>query len=110
MARPPAMPADKKVEIILAVLSGDTSAAQAARDAGVSDQAIGNWKRRFIAAGREGLQAGQDQSTRREQQLLEEIIQLKSALGDSYLQLQNLRAHLRSPAPIRSPHLAPRRQ
>lgn len=107
MPRPPAMPADQKVEIVLAVLSGETTAAQAARDAGVSNQAIGNWKRRFIAAGRDGLETNPDHNSRREQELIAEITQLKSALGDSYLQLQTLRAHLRRPVTSTPPYLAP---
>ncbi|AZS70352.1 hypothetical protein DDE74_04845 [Streptomyces lydicus] len=44
------MPADQKVAIVLAVLSGDTIAAEAARAAGVSDQTISSWKRRFIGS------------------------------------------------------------
>ncbi|MEU9121563.1 helix-turn-helix domain-containing protein [Streptomyces sp. NPDC048506] len=96
MPRPPAIPADQKVAVVLAVLSGDTTAAEAARAAGVSDQAVSCWKRRFIAAGRDGLEAHTNESTRREQQLISEIARLKRALGDSYLQIQSIRARLRT--------------
>ncbi|MFE7271141.1 transposase [Streptomyces sp. NPDC057623] len=103
MARPPALPTDKKVEIVLDILSGRTTAAQAARSVGVSGQAISNWKNKFIAAGSDGLETGTDQHARREQQLLEEISELKSALGDSYLQLRTMRATLRARATFNRP-------
>jgi len=86
--RPPALPAEQKTAIILAILAGQTTAAEAARKAGVSSQAISSWKRRFIQAGREGLDAGTDQQSSRELELMNEVSMLKSALGDSYLQLQ----------------------
>ena len=92
LARPPALPADQKVALILSVLSGELSAAQAARNAGVSDQAISTWKRRFVEAGRTGLERGTDQRSSRESQLLDEIAELKRALGDSYMQLRTIRS------------------
>jgi len=103
MARPPALPTDQKVEIVLDILSGRTTAAQAARRVGVSGQAISNWKNKFIAAGSDGLETGTDQHTRREQQLLEEISDLKSALGESYLQLRTIHATLRARSSNRPP-------
>ncbi|MBM7167693.1 hypothetical protein JQK87_04580 [Streptomyces sp. G44] len=96
MPRPPALPAEEKVTIILAVLSGNLTAAEAARTAGVSDQAVCAWKRRFIDAGRGGFEPGADAASRREQMLVDEISQLKSALADSYLQLQSMRSGMRS--------------
>ncbi|MFD8081327.1 helix-turn-helix domain-containing protein [Kitasatospora sp. NPDC059722] len=90
MPRPPALPSEEKASIVLSILSGQVTAAEAARQAGVSDQAISSWKRRFIEAGREGLDAGHGQQNTRELQLLKEISMLKSALGDSYLQLREL--------------------
>lgn len=60
LPRPPVLPADQKVAIVLAILAGQTTAAQAARAIGVSGQAIGMWKRRFITAGREGLTSRTD--------------------------------------------------
>ncbi|MFD9304446.1 helix-turn-helix domain-containing protein [Streptomyces sp. NPDC060048] len=96
MPRPPALPPEEKVAIVLAVLAGETTAADAARAAGVTDQAIYNWKRRFVTAGRTGLETGLDQATQREQQLIGQVAELKQALGDSYLQLQTIRASLRT--------------
>ncbi|MFJ4188903.1 helix-turn-helix domain-containing protein [Kitasatospora sp. NPDC089509] len=98
MPRPPVIPANKKAEIILAILSGEMTAAEAARTLGVSGQAISNWKRCFLKAGCEGLESGTGQQTRREAELMKEITVLKSALGDSYLQLQAIRSRLRPAA------------
>ncbi|GHJ36766.1 helix-turn-helix domain-containing protein [Streptomyces sp. TS71-3] len=104
MPRPPALPAEEKVTLVLAILAGEMTAAQAARTAGVSDQAICNWKRRFITAGRLGLESAPDHSSHREQQLLAEVAELKSALGESYLQLKRLTEIARAacPRPVRA--------
>ncbi|GHF64566.1 helix-turn-helix domain-containing protein [Kitasatospora xanthocidica] len=96
------LPPQRKADIILSVLSGETTAAEAARVAGVSSQAISNWKRCFIKAGCEGLDTSTEHSGR-EQQLLKEIEKLKSALGDSYLQLREMRALVRRPGARRGP-------
>ncbi|WP_330343233.1 helix-turn-helix domain-containing protein [Streptomyces sp. NBC_00557] len=58
MPRPPAMPPDEKVQLLLAVLSGQTTVSQAAGEADVTEQSIGNWRRQFIAAGQRDLEAG----------------------------------------------------
>ncbi|MET9535782.1 transposase [Streptomyces sp. NPDC006649] len=87
------MPSDDKVQLVLAVLGGQTTASQAARDAGVTEQSIGNWRRQFIAAGKRGLEAGSSPS-KRERQLLSEINELKAALGEAFIQLKAGRAAL----------------
>lgn len=58
MSRPPAIPAEKKIRIVLAVLQGEVSVAEAARREKVSEQAIGIWKRQFLDAGKTSLVAG----------------------------------------------------
>lgn len=111
MPRPPALPADQKAAIVLSILSGETTAAEAARTAGVSGQAIGNWRRRFLEAGRAGLEGATGQQNHREQQLLDEIKLLKSALGDTYLQLQAIRSRTHPrPAGTRAVVSAPKPQ
>ena len=45
MSRPPRIPLEKKLRIVLAVLQGEITVAEAARREKVSEQAIGNWKR-----------------------------------------------------------------
>ncbi|MFC9631088.1 hypothetical protein ACFTY8_17740 [Streptomyces mirabilis] len=89
------------------VLAGDVTAAEAARSAGVTGQAISNWKRRFIEAGCGGLEATSDQQAHREVELRNEIVQLKSALGDSYLQLQAIRRTMRTWAGMSGPARVP---
>ncbi|TWG79824.1 transposase, partial [Cellulosimicrobium cellulans J34] len=39
----------------MSVLAGEVTVAEAARRAKVSEQAVGNWKRAFLEAGRTGL-------------------------------------------------------
>ena len=48
MSRPPTIPAEKKLRIVLSVLQGEITIAEAARREKVSEQAIGNWKRQFL--------------------------------------------------------------
>ncbi|MEV0148138.1 MULTISPECIES: helix-turn-helix domain-containing protein [unclassified Nonomuraea] len=57
MPQPPAIPVDEKVRIVLSILAGEMTVAQAARRARVSEQSIGTWKRQFIENGRAGLVA-----------------------------------------------------
>jgi transposase-like protein len=69
MARPPVFPAEEKVRIVLSILAGEISVAEAARRAKVSEQSVGNWKRQFLEAGKTGLAAGKAGPSTREQQL-----------------------------------------
>ena len=55
MTRPPLHPVDMKLKIVLSVLGGESTQAQAARRHGVSETSIGKWKDQFLAAGRQGL-------------------------------------------------------
>ncbi|WP_282777634.1 MULTISPECIES: helix-turn-helix domain-containing protein [unclassified Nocardia] len=85
MARPAAVPAEEKARIVLSILAGEVSVAEAARRAKVSEQSVGNWKRQFLEAGRSGLVAGKSGSSTREQQLEAEIADLTQALGEAHL-------------------------
>ena len=58
MGRPPMIPPEKKTRIVLAILAGEMSIAEAARKEKVSEQSIGRWKAEFIEAGRTALVAG----------------------------------------------------
>ncbi|MGW3045661.1 transposase [Kitasatospora sp. NPDC001159] len=91
MARPPVMPPDEKLDIVLRIISGEVSISQAARQANVSEQSVGNWKRQFISAGRQGLDGAERRNAERERQLLAEIAELKAALGEIYVQLRSKR-------------------
>ncbi|MDK8769147.1 hypothetical protein QP932_11690 [Corynebacterium freneyi] len=50
MGRPPSIPAEKKTRIVLSVLAGEMSIAEAARKEKVSGQSIGRWKAEFLEA------------------------------------------------------------
>ncbi|MEV0857335.1 MULTISPECIES: helix-turn-helix domain-containing protein [Nocardia] len=85
MAKPSAVPAEEKARIVLSVLAGELTVAEAARRAKVSEQSVGNWKRQFLEAGRAGLTAGKSGRSTREQQLEAEIADLTQALGEAHL-------------------------
>src|SRR5829696_8690456 len=101
MARPPVFPAEEKVRIVLSILAGEITVAEAARRAKVSEQSVGNWKRQFLEAGKSGLAAEKAGPSTREQQLEAEATELIQALGGAAVEL---RAHpldghmLRDPA------------
>ncbi|MFI2370945.1 MULTISPECIES: transposase [unclassified Streptomyces] len=88
MSRPPVMPAAEKLKIVLGVLSGEHTIAESARRAGVSEQSVGNWKRQFLDGGRTSLEGGASRIAQRERDLLSEITELKTALGEAYVQLR----------------------
>ena len=84
MSRPPVFPVEDKVRIVLSVLAGEVTVAEAARKAKVSEQSVGNWKRQFLEAGKLGLAAGgSSRPSSREEQLAAEVAELTSALGEA---------------------------
>lgn len=88
MARPAAVTAEEKVRIVLSILAGEVSVAEAARRAKVSEQSVGNWKRAFLQAGKTGLATGRSGPSTREQQLEAEIAELTQALGEAHLEVR----------------------
>ncbi|MFI6504043.1 transposase [Nonomuraea typhae] len=88
MPRPPALPVGDKLTLVMGVLTGKWTVAEAARRARVSDQSILNWRRQFIEGGRIGLEpGGGNRVTQREADLLAEVDRLKKALGETCLEL-----------------------
>jgi len=79
MARPSKKSADQKLQIVLSVLRGEATAAEAARRGGVSEQSVHSWKRVFLDSGRDGLEQGQKRRTSRELELEAENEELKAA-------------------------------
>jgi transposase len=75
VARPPKHPVDVKLKIVLSVLAGESTQAEAARRHGVSETSIGKWKEQFLAAGRQGLEHGDraGKPTGQQARLVEEI-------------------------------------
>ena len=88
MGRPPMIPPEKKTRIVLAILSGEMSMAEAARKEKVSEQSIGRWKAEFIEAGRTALVAGRSGPSSREEQLEAEVVELTQALGEAHFELR----------------------
>jgi transposase len=91
MSRPPAFPAEQKTRIVLSILAGEITVAEAARQYKVSEQSVGTWKRQFLDAGRAGLTAkasGPTGATTREAALERENEQLKAALGEATVELR----------------------
>jgi len=88
MARPPALPAEEKTRIVLSILAGETTVAEAARRAKVSEQSVGTWKRQFLEAGRAGLAAGKTGPSTREQRLEAEVTELTQALGEAAVEIR----------------------
>src|SRR5215211_3223136 len=89
MPRPPVMPAEEKLQIVLAVLSGELTVAEAARRNGVSEQTVGNWKRQFLDGGLAGLgPGGRGHAAAREAALRAEVDELKAALSRANVELR----------------------
>jgi len=86
MGRPPSIPAEKKIRIVLSVLAGEMSIAEAARKEKVSEQSIGRWKGEFLEAGKTALVAGRSGPSSREEQLEAEVAELTQALGEAHLE------------------------
>jgi len=88
MGRPAVFPAEVKTRIVLSILAGERSVAQAARLEKVSEQSIGRWKSEFLEGGRAALVAGRSGPSTREQQLAEEVTELTQALGEAHVALR----------------------
>ncbi len=93
MARPPKHPVDVKLKIVLSVLSGESTQAEAARRHGISETSIGKWKDQFVCGGRGGLEHGSSAAkpTGREARLVEEVDDLTRALGEAHVELRALK-------------------
>ena len=89
MSRPPAVPPEEKARLVLAILAGELTTAEAARKAKVSEQSMSNWKRLFPESGRQRLaQGGKPGLNSRERQLASELEEVKAALGEAHVELR----------------------
>jgi transposase len=93
VARPPVHPVETKLKIVLSVLSGESSQAEAARRHGISETSIGKWKEQFLEGGRHGLEHGAQAArpSGREAQLTEQVDDLTRALGEAHVELRALK-------------------
>ena len=88
MGRPPVIPVEQKTRIVLSVLAGEMTIAEAARKEKVSEQSIGRWKADFLEGGKTALAAGRSGSSTRERQLEGEVADLTQALGEAAVELR----------------------
>jgi transposase len=83
-----------RLQVVLSVLSGEMTAAEAARRHGVSPQSVYNWRDRFLEAGREALAVDRPRGPRAadetpaEKRIRLENEQLKLALAEATVQLR----------------------
>lgn len=93
MSRPPALSHVDKTRVVLGVLAREKTLAAAAAEAGVSAQAVANWRRQFVESGSQGLRTRTAAETThtlaqlRVKQLAREVEELKIALAEAHLLL-----------------------
>lgn len=88
MGRPPVFSPQTKTRIVLSVLSGGVSVAEAARKEKVSGQSIGRWKAEFLEAGKTVLAAGKSGPSTREAHFEAQVEDLTVALGEAAVDLR----------------------
>ena len=89
MARPSQKSKADKVRIVLAVLRGEVTIAEAARRESTSQTSVAKWRDQFLAGGEQALEEGARHGPNgREQALAAEIEQLTAALGEAHMELR----------------------
>jgi len=92
MARPPMFKTEEKQRIVLSVLRGEATVAEAARRNKCSETSIAKWRDQFLQAGTAALQAGaQHGPSAREAALVRELDGVMSALGEAHVELRLLK-------------------
>ncbi len=92
VGRPPKHSAETTMRIVLSVLQGESSMAEAARRNGVSETSIGKWKEQFLQAGKEGLEAKERRGASGEEARLHaQVDELTRALGEAHVELRVLK-------------------
>lgn len=88
MGRPPVVSAETTTRIVLSVLSGEITVAEAARKEKVSEQSISRWKAEFLEAGKTALAVGRARPSTRKAQLEDQVEDLTVALGEAAVELR----------------------
>jgi transposase len=89
LGRPPVFSVDDKFRLVVAVISGEMTIAEAARRGKASEQSISRWKQQFLESGKAGLvEGGPSGPNARERQLEAEVEELKAALGEAHVELR----------------------
>ena len=88
MAKPPLKSPEDKARVVVSILRGEVTIAEAARREGVSQTTIAKWRDRFLDGGQGAIVAGGRVGSSREQRLEAEIDELTSALGEAHMELR----------------------
>jgi transposase len=92
MARPAMFSVQQKQRIVLSVLRGEASVAEAARRNKCSETSIAKWRDQFVQGGIGALEASAVRGpSTREAQLERELQEVTSALGEAHVELRLLR-------------------
>ena len=92
MARPPMFSVQEKQRIVLSVLRGEATVAEAARRNKCSETSIAKWRDQFMQGGVAALEAGAARGrSAREAQLERELAEVMSALGEAHVELRLLK-------------------
>ena len=92
MARPPMFNVHEKQRIVLSVLRGEATVAEAARRNKCSETSIAKWRDQFVQGGVAALEAGAARGpSAREAQLERELAEVTSALGEAHVELRLLK-------------------
>ena len=92
MARPPMFSAQQKQRIVLSVLRGECSVAEAGRRNKCSETSIAKWREQFVQGGVAALEASATRGpSAREAQLERELADVTSALGEAHVELRLLK-------------------
>ena len=103
MSRPPQFPLDVKIRIVLSVLAGEMTVAEAARRNKTSETSVAKWKAQFLESGKAGLAAGgSGRPSSREEGLEAEVEELKAALGEAHVELRVWKKSAERLAPSRT--------
>jgi len=79
----------EKQRIVLSVLRGEASVAEAARRNKCSETSIAKWREQFVQAGLAALEAGAQRGpSAREAQLQRELEGVMTALGEAHVRLR----------------------
>src|SRR3972149_6929938 len=89
MARPPVFSFEDKYRLVLSVISGEMTIVEAARRGQGGGQSLSRREQKFLEGGKAGLvEGGAPGPNARERQLLDELEELKAALGEAHVELR----------------------
>jgi transposase len=92
MARPSKFTPEKKQQIVLSVLRGELTVAEAGRRFAASETSVAKWRDLFVEGGVAALKNGSRAApSGREAQLEHELADLTHALGEAHVELRLLK-------------------